>query len=62
MLTLSHTGARVVIPLVRYELAVTSPAQRGRGVMPDHTRDVAASFDDRVLIARVLDLIAKGSR
>ncbi len=32
ILTLPRTGVRVVIPLVRYELAVVLPAERGRGV------------------------------
>jgi hypothetical protein len=59
VLTLPHTGVRVVIPLVRYELAVVPAAERGRGVLPDYRLDGAPSLDDRVLISQVLALINK---
>jgi hypothetical protein len=60
ILTLPHTGVRVVIPLVRYELAVVPAVERGRGILPDHRVDGPASFDDRVLISQVRGLISSG--
>jgi hypothetical protein len=57
VLTLPHTGVRAVIPLVRYELAVVAPVERGRGVLPDYRLDGTPSLDDRVLISQVLALI-----
>ncbi len=60
ILTLPHTGVRVVIPLVRYELAVGAPVERGRGVLPDHRWGGPASLDDQGVISRVLALIADG--
>lgn len=60
ILSLPHTGVRVVIPLVRYELAVVAPVERGRGVLADHRWDGPASLDDRLLISQVMELIANG--
>jgi hypothetical protein len=60
ILTLPHTGVRVVIPLVRYELAVVPAVERGRGILPDHRVDGPGSFDDRVLISQVRGLISSG--
>jgi hypothetical protein len=60
ILTLPHTGVRVVIPLVRYELAVVPPVARGRGVRPDYRFDGPQSLDDRVLISQVVGLITSG--
>jgi hypothetical protein len=51
---------RVVIPLVRYELAVVPAVERGRGILPDQRVDGPPSIDDRVLISKVMDLIARG--
>jgi hypothetical protein len=60
ILTLPHTGIRVVIPLVRSELAVVPPKERGRGILPDYRLDAAPPLDDRVLISEVVGLIANG--
>jgi len=35
LLTLPNTGLRVKIPLMKYLCAVPTPAQKGRGIMPD---------------------------
>ncbi len=58
ILTLPNTGIRILIPLIRYELAVEPARQRGRGVLPDHGFSGPASLDDRALIMRVLRLMA----
>jgi len=60
ILTLPHTGVRVVIPLVRYELAVVPAVERGRGILPDYRLDGPPSLDDRVLISQVVSLITNG--
>jgi hypothetical protein len=60
ILTLPHTGVRVVVPLVRYELAVVRVVERGRGVLPDYRLDLPPSPDDRVLISEVAHLIRSG--
>lgn len=60
ILTLPQTGVRVVIPLVRYELAVAPARERGRGIQPDYRIDGAPLLDDRALIAEVVGLITNG--
>jgi hypothetical protein len=49
ILTLPHSGVRVVIPLVRYSLAVKPAPRPGRGVPPDHAVPSAADSGDAVL-------------
>ena len=54
ILTLPHTGVRVVIPLVRYHLAVKPPTQPGRGVKPDIEIGSAPALNDQAGPARLL--------
>jgi hypothetical protein len=59
ILTLRHTGIRVVVPLVRYELAVHPVRHRGRGIRPDYPPQGAPTLDDHALVSRVQALIAR---
>jgi C-terminal processing protease CtpA/Prc len=49
ILTLPRSGVRVVIPLVRYALAVEAAPHPGRGVLPDHAVPSAADSGDAAL-------------
>jgi hypothetical protein len=54
ILTLPHTGVRVVIPLVRYHLAVKPPTQPGRGVKPDIEIGSAPALDEQAVLEQAL--------
>jgi hypothetical protein len=59
-MTLPHTGIRVVIPLVRYELAVVPPKERGRRILPDYRLEGAPTLDHGVLISEIVGSITNG--
>ena len=60
ILTLPRTGVRVVIPLVRYVLAVKPSKSRGRGIIPDYPVAGPPTLDDAVLVTWVADRIHGG--
>jgi C-terminal processing protease CtpA/Prc len=64
ILTLPHSGVRVVVPLVRYLLAGRPAARAGRGVLPDHPVTEAAGEGqgkDRAL-QRTFELVRAAGR
>ena len=57
ILTLPHTRVRVVVPLVRYSLAVKPPPSPGRGVLPDHVIEAAGVERDTDVLDRAVRLV-----
>jgi hypothetical protein len=59
ILTLPRTGVRVVVPLVRYNLAVRAPRNPGRGVIPDHLIESVDVEGGDAFVALALQLIRR---
>jgi C-terminal processing protease CtpA/Prc len=59
ILTLPRTGVRVVVPLVRYNLAVRAPRNPGRGVIPDHAIGSLDVEGSDAFVALALQLIRR---
>jgi hypothetical protein len=59
ILTLPHTGIRIVIPLVRYELAVAPPRERGRGIIPTYHFGGPPALDGGAMLSWLEELIRR---
>lgn len=57
ILTLPHTGVRILVPLVRYELAVKPARERGRGVIPKYRFPDPPVLDDGARLLWLAELI-----